>query len=66
MCHLQSGLLESTLDIKALVDLGTIQYRLVAANLLGDVVESFDELDAELLPLLVLRDGDILDVADES
>ena len=38
---------------------------LVAADLLSDVVERLNDAQAQLLALLVLRDSNILDVADE-
>ena len=38
---------------------------LVAADLLGHVVESLDDAEAQLLALLVLEHGDVFDVADQ-
>lgn len=39
---------------------------LVAAHLLGDVVEGLDDAQPQLLALLVLGDGDVLNVSDEA
>jgi hypothetical protein len=65
MGHLEPGSPEATLYIEALVRLGAVQDALVAADLLGDEVEGLDDAQAELLALLVLCDGNVLDVADE-
>ena len=64
MCHLQPRPLETALHIEALVGFGAVQDALVAADLLGDEIEGLYELEAELLALLVLGDGDVFDVAD--
>lgn len=63
MRHLQTGPLEAALDVEALVGLAAVEDGLVAADLLGDEVQRLDEAEAELLALLVLCDGDVLDVA---
>jgi hypothetical protein len=65
MRHLQPRPLEPTFDIKPLIRLATVQNTLVAPDLLGDVVERLDDAQAELLALLVLGHGNVLDVADE-
>lgn len=62
--HLQAGPPEAALDVEALVVLAAVEDRLVAARLYGDVVERLDEAQAQLLALLVLGDGDVLDVPD--
>jgi hypothetical protein len=61
---LETGSSEAALDVETLVGLTAVQNALVAANLLGDVVECLDDSETKLLALLVLCDGDILDVAD--
>ena len=66
MCHLQAGPSEAALDVEALVGLAAVQDSLVAANLLGDVVERLDDAQAQLLALLVLGNGDVLDMAYEA
>lgn len=66
MCHLESRPLESALDVEPLVRLAAIKNTLVAAHLGRDEIEGLDELESEFLALLVLRNGDIFDVADES
>lgn len=66
MRHLQARPPEPALDVEALVRLAAVEDALVAADLLGDVVERLDDAEAELLALLVLCDGDVLDVADLS
>lgn len=66
MRHLQTGPPESALDVEALVRLAAVEDALVAADFLGDVVERLDDAQTELLALLVLGDGDVLDVADLS
>jgi hypothetical protein len=62
--HLQAGLAEAALDVEAFVGFAAVEDGLVAADLLGDVVEGLDDAEAELLALLVLGDGNVLDVAD--
>lgn len=64
--HLEAGALEAALDVEALVGLAAVEDGLVAADALGDVVEGLDEAQAQLLALLVLGDGDVLDVADQT
>lgn len=66
MGHLQTGLSEPALDVKARVGLAAVEDALVAADFLGDVVEGLDEAEAKLLALLVLGHGDVLDVSDRS
>ena len=61
--HLQTSAAETALDVEALVGLATVEDGLVAADLLGDVVEGFDEAQAELLALLVASDGNVFDVS---
>ena len=46
------------------VAFAAVQDRLVAPAVLADTGERLDDAQAELLALLVLCDGDILDVAD--
>ena len=62
--HLQAGPPEAALDVEALVRLAAVEDALVAPDLLGDVVQRLDDAQPELLALLVLGDGDVLDVAD--
>jgi hypothetical protein len=62
--HLETSSSETALDVETFVGLAAVQDTLVAADLLGDVVERLDDSETELLALLVLCDGDILDVAD--
>lgn len=64
--HLQSSPLEAALDVEALVGLAAVEDRLVGADLFGDEVEGLDQAQAQLLALLVLCDGDILDVSDQA
>lgn len=66
MRHLQPCPLESALDVESLVGLGTIQDSLVAANVLSDVVERLNDPQTKLLALLILCDGNVLDVADKT
>lgn len=62
--HLESRSSEAALEVETLVDLGAVKDGLVAADVLGDVVEGLDHAQAELLALLVLCDGDVFDVTD--
>jgi hypothetical protein len=62
--HLKASSSESALDVEAFVGVAAVEDALVAANLLGDVVEGLDQAEAELLALLVLGDGDVFDVTD--
>ena len=64
--HLQTGPPEAALYVEALVRLAAVQDRLVATDLLGHEIESLDETQAQLLALLVLGDGNVLDVSDEA
>lgn len=64
MRHLQARPPEAALDVEALVGLAAVEDALVAVDILGDVVEGLDEAQAELLALLVARDGNVLDVPD--
>lgn len=63
MGHLEACSSEAALDVETLVGFAAVEDALVAANLLGDVVEGLDDSETELLALLVLCDGDIFDVA---
>jgi hypothetical protein len=62
--HLETSSSEAALDIETFVGLAAVQDALVAADLLGDVIERLDDSETELLALLVLCDGNIFDVAD--
>ena len=66
MRHLEPRPLEPALDIEPLVRLGAVENRLVAAHVLGDIIERLDDAQPQLLALLVLRDRDVLDVADQA
>jgi hypothetical protein len=65
MRHLQPRPLEPTLDIKPLIRLTAIQNRLVAPRLLRHKVQRLDDAQPQLLALLVLRNGNVLNVSDE-
>lgn len=62
--HFQSGPPKTALHVETLVGLAAVQYCLVASCLLGDIVERLDEAQAQFFALLILGDGDILDVTD--
>lgn len=66
MGHLKPSPPEAALDVETLVRLGAVQNGLVAADLLSYEVERLDDAQAEFLALLVLGDGDVFDVADET
>lgn len=66
MRHLQPSPLEPTLYIKPLIRLGAIQNRLITAHLLRHKVERLDNPQPQLLALLVLGHGNVLNVADET
>ena len=66
MGHLETSSSEAALDIEALVGLAAVEDALITADLLSDVVEGLDDSETQLLALLVLCDGDILDVADRA
>lgn len=61
--HLQASPLETALDVESLVGVTAIKDSLVAANFVCDEVESLDQPETQLLALLILCDGDVLDVA---
>lgn len=65
MRHLQPRPLKPTLDIKTLIGLTTVQNRLIAADLLRDKVERLNNPEPEFLALLILGDGNVLNVPDE-
>lgn len=62
MRHLQAGPSETTFDVESLIRFGAVQNALVAANLLSNVVERLNYAQSEFLTLLVLCDGNVLDV----
>lgn len=64
--HLKASFLEAALDVETFVDLAAVQDGLVAANFSSNVVKSLDKLLAELLPLLILGDGDIFNVTNQT
>lgn len=64
--HLQACSLEAALDVESLVGLAAVENRLVAADFFGDKVKRLDQSQPQLFALLVLRDGDVLDVADQA
>lgn len=64
MGHLETGSSKAALDVETFVGLAAVKNALVTANLLGNKIEGLDDSEAEFLALLVLCDGDILDVAD--
>lgn len=64
MRHLQARTAEATFDVESFVGFAAVENALVASDLGGDVVEGLDQTETELLALLVLGDGDVLDVAD--
>lgn len=64
MGHLQTRPPEAALDVETLVVLAAVENGLVAAYLLGDVVERLDDAQAQLLALLIFGDGNVLNVAD--
>ena len=66
MSHLEPCPLETAFHVEPLVCLAAIKYALVAAHLGCDEIEGLDNLEAELLALLVLRHGNILDMAYET
>lgn len=64
--HLQASTAEAALDVEALVGLAAVEDALVAADLFGNEVQGLDDAQAQLLALLVLGHGDILNVADDA
>src|ERR1700743_341978 len=63
MGHLKTCSSVSTFHIESFICLTAIQYTLVASHLLCQVVQCLYESHTQFLPLLVLGDGDIFDVA---
>lgn len=64
--HLQASPLEATLDVESFVGVAAVKDGLVAADLVGDEVESLDQPKTQLLALLVFCDGDVLDVTNHA
>jgi hypothetical protein len=63
MGHLEPCSSVSTLHIESFVCLTAIQYALIASHLFCQVVQCLYESQAQFLPLLVLGNGDIFDMA---
>lgn len=63
MCHLEPCSSVSTLYIESFVRLTAVQYALIAPHLLCQVVQCLYEPQAQFLPLLILGNGDIFDMA---
>lgn len=63
MSHLKAGPPKAALDVEALVGFAAVEYCLIASHLLGNVVERLNKAQTQLLALLVLGDGDVLNVA---
>ena len=61
--HLQSRPLEPAFDVEALVCLGAVEDRLVAADFFSHVVEGLNDPQAEFLPLLIFSNCDVFDVS---
>lgn len=66
MCHLQSRPLVSAFDVESFVCFAAIQNALVTADLLSHEIESLDQLESELLPLLIFGNGDVFDMTNEA
>lgn len=66
MSHLQTRTLKPTLDIEPFIGLTTVQNTLVTADVLGHGIQGLDDAQPQLLALLVLGHGDVLNVADQT
>lgn len=66
MCHLQACSPEPALHIEALVCLGTVQDTLVAADFLRHIVQCLNYPQTKFVALLILSNGDVLDVPNDS
>lgn len=66
MSHLNTSPLEATLDIKALIHLTAIEDSLITANMLRNIIQSLNHLQSQLLPLLILRNGNIFNMSDDA
>ena len=64
MCHFQASPLEPTLDIEPLFRLRAVQDSLIAARILRHKVQRLNDTQPQLLPLLILRDSNVLYVTD--
>ena len=60
--HLQVCSSEATLDVKALNVGITIEYALVAAQRLGQLVKCLDDAQSKLFALLIFGDGNVFNV----
>lgn len=63
MSHLEPSSSETTFNVEPLVGLAAIENSLVASDVCGNVIESLNHTQTQLLSLLVFRDGNIFDVA---
>src|SRR5947209_2941606 len=63
MGHLKPCSSVSTLHIESFVCLTAIQYALIASHLLCQVVQCLYEPQAQFLPLLILGNGNVFDMA---
>lgn len=66
MCHLESSSFEAALDVEPFIGLAAVQDTLVTSDLLRQVVQSRYDPQPELLALLVLVDGNVLDVSNQA
>lgn len=62
VAHLDARLLVTALIVEPNILFAAVEDCLVAALLLGNMIEGLDELDAKLLALLVSGDGNIFNV----
>ena len=66
MRHLQPSPLKPALDIETFICFRAVQYRLVTPRILRHIVQSLYDPQPELLALLVLSHGNVLNMADET
>jgi len=63
--HLQPSASKAAFEIETLVWFGTVEDALITTNLLGNVVQRLDKPQSQLFALLLPRDGNVLDMADD-
>lgn len=66
VCHLKPSPLVATFDIETLIRFRTIEDSLVAPNLFRHIIQRLYDVKAEVFPLLVFGNCDILDMTDQA
>ena len=66
MCHLETSPLIAAFYIETLIRFRAVKDSLVTSNLLRHMIQRFYDVKTKMFSLLVLCNGNILDVTDET